>query len=211
MVREIEADAKAHGDERRTLVQEEKKALAEVKVVDEPVTVVVSAKGWVRALKGHEVDAADAGLQAGRRAVRHLRLPPVDTLLVFGTRQGQRPRLQRGRRGAARRARRRRADHDADRPGTRHAGRRIALPAPPRTTLLLANSGGFGLLAQAGDMLGRNRGGKSFLTLDDGCRLLPPVAVAAGAHPGGLPGAGRPAAACSRSTNSSCSPTAARG
>ncbi|MDO8419102.1 MAG: DNA topoisomerase IV subunit A, partial [Rubrivivax sp.] len=46
------------------------------------------------------------------------------------------------------------------------------------TRLLLANSGGFGLLAQAGDMQGRNRGGKAFLTLDDGCRVLPPVAVA---------------------------------
>src|SRR5690606_41881302 len=42
VVREIEADAKAHGDARRTLVQEEKKVVAELRVVDEPVTVVVS-------------------------------------------------------------------------------------------------------------------------------------------------------------------------
>src|SRR5574343_632233 len=53
VIREIEADAKAYGDERRTLVQEERKAVAEVKVVDEPVTVVVSQKGWVRARQGH--------------------------------------------------------------------------------------------------------------------------------------------------------------
>jgi topoisomerase IV subunit A len=46
------------------------------------------------------------------------------------------------------------------------------------TTLLLANTGGFGLLAKAADMVGRNRGGKAFLTLDDSERLLPPVAVA---------------------------------
>ena len=46
-----------HGDDRRTLIQEDKKAVAEVKVVDEPVTVVVSEKGWVRARQGHGHDA----------------------------------------------------------------------------------------------------------------------------------------------------------
>ena len=44
MVKEIEADAKTFADPRRTLIQEEKKSVAEVKVVDEPVTVVVSEK-----------------------------------------------------------------------------------------------------------------------------------------------------------------------
>jgi topoisomerase-4 subunit A len=45
---------------------------------------------------------------------------------------------------------------------------------PAERTLLLANSGGFGLLAKAGDMHGRNRGGKAFLTLEDGDQLLAP-------------------------------------
>src|SRR5207237_3006606 len=44
VIREIEADAKTHGDARRTLIQEERRTVAEVKVVDEPVTVVVSHK-----------------------------------------------------------------------------------------------------------------------------------------------------------------------
>jgi topoisomerase-4 subunit A len=65
VIKEIETDAKAHGDERRTLIQEEKKAVAEVKVVDEPVTVVVSLKGWVRALKGHELDPAALAFKPG--------------------------------------------------------------------------------------------------------------------------------------------------
>ena len=47
--------------------------------------------------------------------------------------------------------------------------------------LLLANTGGFGLLAKAGDMHGRNKAGKAFLTLDAADRVLPPVPVA-GAH-----------------------------
>jgi topoisomerase-4 subunit A len=48
------------------------------------------------------------------------------------------------------------------------------------TRLLLANSGGFGLLALAGDMFGRNKAGRSFLTLDAADQLLPPVPVLPG-------------------------------
>ncbi|HEY8707969.1 MAG TPA: DNA topoisomerase IV subunit A, partial [Burkholderiaceae bacterium] len=65
LIKEIELDAKTHGDERRTLIQAEKKAVAEVKVIDEPITVVVSLKGWVRGLKGHETDAATLAFKAG--------------------------------------------------------------------------------------------------------------------------------------------------
>ncbi len=54
------------------------------------------------------------------------------------------------------------------------------MPAPADTTLLLASSAGFGLMAKAGDMQGRNRSGKAFLTLDDGQLLLPPRVVLPG-------------------------------
>ena len=49
VIKEIEQDAKQFGDDRRTLIQAEKRVVAEVKIVDEPVTVIVSQKGWVRA------------------------------------------------------------------------------------------------------------------------------------------------------------------
>jgi topoisomerase-4 subunit A len=70
MIKEIEADAKTFADARRTLIQAEKKAVAEVKVVDEPVTVVVSQKGWVRARNGHGHEAASFAFKAGDGAVR---------------------------------------------------------------------------------------------------------------------------------------------
>jgi topoisomerase-4 subunit A len=44
--------------------------------------------------------------------------------------------------------------------------------------LLLANSGGFGLLAQAADLLSRQRAGKAFLSLETGEHVLPPAVVA---------------------------------
>jgi topoisomerase-4 subunit A len=175
VVKEIEADAKAHGDERRTLIQEEKKAVAEIKVVDEPVTVVVSLKGWVRALKGHEVEPGSLAFKPGDALYGTFPCRSVDTLLVFGS-NGRVYSV-----GAS------------GLPGGRgdgvpittlvdlEAGTQIAhyFAGAAEHTMLLANTGGFGLLAKAGDMVGRNRGGKAFLTLEAGQVVLPPVAVAA--------------------------------
>ncbi|HRB10571.1 MAG TPA: DNA topoisomerase IV subunit A, partial [Ottowia sp.] len=84
MVKEIEADAKEFADARRTLIQAEKKAVVEVKVVDEPVTVVVSEKGWVRARSGHGHDAAGFAFKAGDGLYGTFECRTVDQLLVFG-------------------------------------------------------------------------------------------------------------------------------
>jgi topoisomerase IV subunit A len=173
LVREIEADAKQHGDERRTLVQEEKKAVAEIKVVDEPVTVVVSLKGWARALKGHEIDVAGLQFKPGDGLYGAFPCRSVDTLVVLGSNG----RVYSVAASAL--------------PGGRGDGAPITtlvdLEAGTQPThyfagsaeavLLLANTGGFGLLAKAGDLHGRNRGGKSFLTLEAGQLVLPPVTV----------------------------------
>jgi len=85
MVKEIEQDAKTFADPRRTLIQEEKKAVAEVKVVDEPVTVVISQKGWVRARQGHGHDATSFAFKAGDGLYGTFECRTVDQLIVFGT------------------------------------------------------------------------------------------------------------------------------
>jgi topoisomerase IV subunit A len=53
IIKEIEADAKVFGDDRRTIIQAADRAVVQERVIDEPVTVVVSEKGWVRARQGH--------------------------------------------------------------------------------------------------------------------------------------------------------------
>jgi topoisomerase-4 subunit A len=173
VIREIEADAKAFGDDRRTLVQEERKAVAEVRVVDEPVTVVVSAKGWVRALKGHEVDPAALQFKPGDTLNCSQPCRSVDLLAVLGSN---------GRSYSV---------AVAQLPGGRGDGTPITtlidlepgtqplhyLAGGAESTLLLANSGGFGLLARTADLYARNKGGKAFLTLEAGEQVLPPVAV----------------------------------
>jgi topoisomerase-4 subunit A len=175
VVKEIEADAKTHGDERRTVLQADKRAVAEVKVIDEPVTVVVSLKGWVRALKGHEVDPASLAFKAGDALYGAFPCRSVETLVVLGSN---------GRAYSV---------PVASLPGGRGDGAPITtlIELEPGTqpahyfagaadaTLLLAGTGGFGLLAQAGDLASRQRGGKAFLALEPGEHVLPPSVVAA--------------------------------
>ena len=85
MIKEIEADAKIFGDERRTLIQTEKKAVAEIKIIDEPVTVVVSEKGWVRARTGHGHDPSGFAFKAGDGLYGTFECRTVDVLLAPGS------------------------------------------------------------------------------------------------------------------------------
>ena len=64
IVKEIEADAKQYGDDRRTLIKVAERAVMEVRVLDEPVTVIVSQKGWLRARQGHGHDASQFNFKA---------------------------------------------------------------------------------------------------------------------------------------------------
>jgi topoisomerase IV subunit A len=187
VVKEIEADAKQHGDERRTLIQEEKRTVAEVKVIDEPVTVVVSMKGWVRALKGHEIDAGTLAFKAGDALYGTFACRSVDALLVFGS-NGRVYSV--GVNGL---------------PGGRgdgvpitslielEAGTQAAHYAAggAQQVLLLAGTGGFGLLARVGDMHSRQKGGKAFLTLEAEEKLLPPSFIGSASRVACLSLAGR--------------------
>ncbi|MFY7856920.1 MAG: DNA topoisomerase IV subunit A [Rubrivivax sp.] len=176
VAREIEADAKAHGDDRRTLVQEDRRAVAEVKVVDEPVTVVASLKGWVRALKGHDVDPLALQFKPGDGLYGVFPCRSVDTLAVLGSNGRVYSVAVAGLPGG-------RGDGA---PVTSlielEAGTTVAhfIAGAADTGLLLAHTGAFGLLAQLGDLATRQRGGKSFLTLEAGERLLPPAVVRRG-------------------------------
>ena len=174
VIKEIEADAKTFGDARRTLVQEEKRAVLEVRVLDEPITVVVSLKGWVRALKGHELDIAGLQFKPGDALYGAFPCRTVDTLVVLGSN---------GRAYSV---------AAAQLPGGRGDGAPITswidlepgtqvahyFAGAAETTLLMAGTGGFGLLARAADLASRQRAGKAFLTLEAGEHVLPPVVVA---------------------------------
>jgi topoisomerase-4 subunit A len=164
LIKEIEADAKQFADPRRTLIQADKKAVLEVKVLDEPVTVVVSAKGWVRARTGHGHDSVSFAFKAGDGLYSTFECRTVDTLLVFGSN---------GRVYSV---------PVAALPGARGDGQPVTtlielesgtqvlhyFAGPASATLLLSSSGGYGFLATVESMVSRNKSGKAFISLGDG-------------------------------------------
>lgn len=174
IIREIEADAKQFGDARRTLIEEAQKAVAEQKVVDEPVTVIISEKGWVRARTGIGHDPAQFTFKPGDSLGNAFECRTVDTLLGIGD-NGKVYSVP-----------------VAALPGARGDGVPITtlvdLSGGVRilhyfagngdTRLLLSTSNGFGFITKAGDMISRLKGGKSFITLDDGAVPLPPRVIA---------------------------------
>jgi topoisomerase-4 subunit A len=173
IIKEIEQDTKQFGDARRTLIEEAQKAVAEQKVIDEPVTVIVSEKGWVRARTGIGHDPQQFTFKAGDSLYGAFECRTVDTLLGFG----DNGRVYSVPVNAL--------------PGARGDGVPITtlvdltggarilhyFVGKPETQLVLASSNGFGFIAKAGDMVSRLKGGKSFVTLDEGAVPLAPRVV----------------------------------
>jgi len=173
LVKEIEADAKQFGDARRTLIQEDKRAVIEVKIVDEPVTVVVSEKGWVRVRQGHGHDPSTFAFKSGDALYDTFECRTVDTLIVFGSN---------GRVYSV---------AVSALPGARGDGQPITTLIDLESstqpihyeagggdqTVLISTSGGYGFLANIEHMVSRNKAGKSFVTLGQGETLCRPSEV----------------------------------
>jgi len=174
IIREIEADRKQFGDARRTSIEEAQRASVEQKVVDEPVTVIISQGGWVRARTGHEHDAAQFGFKSGDSMYGVFECRTVDHLLAFGS------------------SGRVYSTPVSALPGARGdgvpittlielaSGERILhyFAGSAEANLLIASTAGYGFGAKAGDMTSRLKGGKSFITLEPKEELLPPRIIA---------------------------------
>ncbi len=173
MVKEIEGDAKTFADARRTLIQSEKKAVLEVKVVDEPVTVVVSQKGWVRARSGHGHEAGSFAFKAGDDLYGTFECRTVDTLLAFGGNgrvYSVAVALLPGARGDGQPV----TTLLELEPGTQL---RYYFAGPSTATLLLSSSGGYGFLAKVDNMTSRLKAGKAYVSCGDGETLCCPSIV----------------------------------
>ena len=175
VVKELEADAKAYGDERRTLIKPEERASIERTVLEEPITVIVSKKGWVRARSGHGVDMDSVGFKDGDARYLELECKTTDTLTVLASG------------GKA-------FSVDA---AALPSGRGDGSPmntlinsgpddivwvglGDPATALLMSNSGGNGFLCKLGDLASKTRQGKDFMTVPEGAKALAPALAAGG-------------------------------
>jgi len=175
MIREIEADAKQYGDERRTLIQVAERAVMESKVVDEPVTVIVSQKGWLRARQGHGHDATQFGFKQGDALYGAFECRTTDTLIALG---------DNGRAYSVAVSALPSARGDGQPITTLidlESGTRIVhlFAASADSRWLLATQAGYGFTAKLANLSSRQRGGKSFVTLEKGDALLRPVQLPA--------------------------------
>ena len=177
LVKEIEADAKQYGDDRRTLIETAERAVLETKVLDEPVTVIVSQKGWLRARQGHGHDASQFGFKQGDDLYGAFECRTTDTLIAVG---------DNGRVYSVAVSGLPSARGDGQPITTMidlESGSRIVhmIAAAADSRWLLATRGGYGFAAKLSDMFSRQRAGKQFITLEAGDELLRPVPLFDGA------------------------------
>ncbi|UJR52890.1 DNA topoisomerase IV subunit A [Dickeya zeae] len=172
--KEIQEDAKAYGDDRRSPLHErgEAKAMSEHDLSpSEPVTIVLSEMGWVRSAKGHDIDPSGLSYKAGdayRAAARGKSNQPVVFMDSTGRSYALDPLTLPSARGQG---------EPLTGKLTLPPGASIeqVLMASDNQRLLLASDAGYGFICTFADLVARNRVGKAVLTLPDNARVLPPL------------------------------------
>lgn len=174
--KEILEDAKIYGDERRSplVVRSEAKALSEKQLVpSEPVTVVLSEKGWARCAKGHDVDPEGLSYKSGDSYLSSAK-GRSNQLVAFLDSSG------------------RSFSCDAHSlPSARSQGEPLtgrfnivagenfehAIMAEEQQTYLMASDAGYGFIGKFEDMLSKNKAGKAYLSLPRGANVVTPQVV----------------------------------
>ncbi len=174
--KELQADADAYGDDRRSPLREreEAKAMSEHDMLpSEPVTIVLSQMGWVRSAKGHDIDAPGLNYKAGdsfKAAVKGKSNQPVVFIDTTGRSYAIDP---------------------ITLPSARGQGEPLTgkLTLPPGATvehmlmegddqkLLMASDAGYGFVCTFNDLVARNRAGKTLITLPENAHVMPPLVI----------------------------------
>jgi topoisomerase IV subunit A len=175
VVSELQEDAKKYGDARRTLMKTEERAQLEVSVVEEPVSVILSRKGWIRARTGHGVDLSTLTFKDGDALLQTLECKTTDAVIVLAA-SGKTFTL-----GAA----------------AIPSGRGDGAPVntlvnsssddivwmgsgAPGQPLLMSTSAGLGFVCKLGDLVTKTRQGKDFMKVDEGAQARPPLKFSEG-------------------------------
>ena len=174
---ELTADARKFGDARRSpLVQREAaQALAETDLVaSEPMTVVLSEKGWIRAAKGHDVDAGSLSYREGDgllAAVRSRSTQQVAFLDSEGRSYSTSVHTLPSARGNGEPL----TGRFSPAPG---ASFQALASGDNDSRLVLASSHGYGFVTRFENLTGRQKAGKAMFNLTAGARVLQPAPVA---------------------------------
>ena len=164
VAKEIQADAKTFGDRRRTLIKAAEKTTVEVPVVDEPVTVIVSMNGWVRARQGHGHDDSQFTFKTGDALYGTFECRTIDTLVALSS-TGRSYSVGVG-----------------GLPGARGDGAPLTsmvelepgavltqfFAGPAATNVVIGTQRGLGFMTGLESMITRQRSGKQFMTIEKG-------------------------------------------
>ncbi|MEO8144793.1 MAG: DNA topoisomerase IV subunit A, partial [Betaproteobacteria bacterium] len=170
VIQELADDSKKYGDDRRTLLRADERTSIERTVVEEPITVILSKKGWVRGRSGHGVGMDSVNFKDGDARYLELECKTTDSLTVLAS------------------------------GGKCFSVEAAALPsgrgdgAPVNTLinsgaddivwiglgsaeaqLLMSNTAGNGFLCKLGDLATKTRQGKDFMSVPEGAKALAPV------------------------------------
>ncbi len=174
--KEILADAEVHGDERRSPIRERAaaRAMSEADLTpSEPVTVVLSAKGWVRAAKGHEVDPVALSYKSGDEFLAAAR-GKSNQQAVFLDSSGRSYATPAHTLPSARGQGEPLTGRFKPAPG---AGFVAVAMGQEDDLFLLSTTLGYGFVCRFGDMVTRNKNGKALIAVPAGAELLPPLRV----------------------------------
>jgi topoisomerase IV subunit A len=173
---EIKTDTESYGDDRRSLLVEREaaQALDETALIpSEPVTIVLSEQGWVRAARGHDVDPASLSYKAGD-GFRAAAFGRSNQQVVFLDSTGRAYTLPAHSLPSARGQGEPLTGRFNPPDGARFVG---VMAGDPDRLYLLASDAGYGFIARLGDMMARTRSGKSVLSLPRHARVLAPAPV----------------------------------
>jgi topoisomerase-4 subunit A len=172
VIDELLADAKKFGDERRTLIKTAERATVERTVVEEPVTVILSRKGWIRARTGHGLDTSQLSFKDGDALLQTLECKTTDAVTVLA--------------GSGKSFSIDAAEIPSGRGDGSHVNTLVNSGSDdivwigagnPEQKLLMNSSAGLGFVCKLGDLATKTRQGKDFMKVDEGAQAQRPAPV----------------------------------
>ena len=168
---EIEEDVKTFGDKRRTRIEESEKATVETPVIDEPLTVIFSKNGWVRARQGWGVDPAALSFKEGDALGALIQCRTVDPVVLLDS-NGRAYTVEASQLPSARGD----GAPASSLVEVQEGGKMLyCVAGKPDTNVLVASTGGYGFFTKLADMTSNRRAGREFMTLAEGETPVEPV------------------------------------
>ncbi len=174
--KELTEDAEKYGDDRRSPIHEraEAKAYTEEDLVSaEPVTIVLSEKGWIRAARGHDIDPQGLSYKSGDKYHLSAR-GKSNQHAVFLDSTGRAYSLKAHTLPSARGQGEPLTGKISPPSGAEFRGLMIG---EENQRLLMWTDAGYGFVATLGDLISKNKAGKAALSIPDGGQVMSPVEV----------------------------------